>query len=147
TLWRSVVAAVRTIPEVKSASLATFTPLSQRDRWGPVAVRGYLSAGDDDSMIHFDHVSDGYFETLGSPLLEGRLFTVQDTDGAPRVAVINQAAARKFFAGRDPVGQLLAFDKIEYRIVGVVRDTKHNSLREPSVAFVFLPLDQPLYPH
>jgi ABC-type antimicrobial peptide transport system permease subunit len=79
-------------------------------------------------------------------LLEGRLFTAQDTEGAPRVAVINESAARKFFGGRDPGGQLLAFGKVEYRIVGVVRDTKHNSLREPSVPFAFLPLRQALYP-
>ena len=72
--------------------------------------------------MHWDHVSEGYFETLGIPLLEGRLFTVQDTEGAPRVAVINEAAARKFFSGRDPLGQVLAFDKVEFRIVGVVRD-------------------------
>ena len=145
--WRSVADAVRAIPEVKSASLATFTPLSQRDRWRPVAIPGYQPASGQDSNIHFDHVSEGYFETLGVPLLDGRLFTAQDTEGAPRVAVINQAAARKFFAGRDPVGQALAFDKVECRIVGVVRDAKHNSLREPSVPFAFLPLRQPLYPH
>jgi predicted permease len=146
-LWRGVADAVRAIPEVKSASLATFTPLSQRDRWSPVAVRGYTPASGQDNLVHFDHVSEGYFETLGIPLLEGRLFTVQDTEGAPRVAVINQAAARKFFDGRDPVGQVLAFDKVEFRIVGVVRDAKHNSLREPSAPFAFLPLRQPLYAH
>src|SRR5206468_3805291 len=89
----------------------------------------------------------GYFETLGVPLLEGRLFTLQDEEGAPGVVVINEAAARKFFAGRYPVGQLLAFDKVGFRIVGVVRDTKHNSLREGSAPFVFVPLRQPLYSH
>ena len=147
TVWRGVAAAVRAIPEVKSASLATFTPLSQRDRWRPVAVRGYQPASEQDSLIHFDHISEGYFETLGIPALHGRLFTSQDTEGAPRVAVINEAASRKFFAGRDPAGQVLAFDKVEYRIVGVVRDAKHNSLREPSSPFAFLPLGQPLYAH
>ena len=146
-VWRGVAAAVRAIPEVKSASLATFTPLSQRDRWRPVAVRGYQPASEQDSLIHFDHISEGYFETLGIPMLHGRLFTFQDTEGAPRVAVINEAAARKFFAGRDAVGQVLAFDKVEYRIVGVVRDAKHNSLREPSAPFAFLPLAQPMYAH
>jgi hypothetical protein len=113
----------------------------------PVAVPGYQPASGQDSLVHFDHVSEGYFETLGVPLLDGRLFTVRDTEGAPRVAVVNQAAARKFFAGRDPLGQVLVFDKVECRIVGVVRDAKHNSLREPAVPFAFLPLRQPLYPH
>jgi predicted permease len=132
---------------VKSASLATFTPLSQRDRWMPVAFRGYVPASGEDGIVHFDHVSEGYFETLGIPLIEGRLFTAQDTESAPRVAVINESTARKFFAGRDPLGQVVAFDKVEFRIVGVVRDATHNSLREASVPFVFVPLRQPLYAH
>jgi ABC-type antimicrobial peptide transport system permease subunit len=105
-----------------------------------------MPASGQDSLVHFDHVSEGYFETLGIPALQGRLFTVQDAESAPRVAVINQAAARKFFAGRDPLGRILAFDRVEYRIVGVVRDAKHNSLREPPVPFAFLPLRQPLSP-
>ncbi len=145
-VWNNVATAVREIPGVKSASLANYTPLSGRDRRARVAIRGYAPASDGDDIVHIDHVSEGYFETLGIPLLQGRLFTVQDADGAPRVAVINESAGRKFFAGRDPVGQLLAVDQVEYRIVGVVRDTKHNSLREPSAPFAFLPLRQPLSP-
>jgi predicted permease len=145
-LWNRLEDAVRSIPGVKSASMATYTPLSQRDRWRPVAVHGYIPATPEDSVAHYDQISDGYFETLGVPLMEGRLFTAQDTENAPKVAVINESAARKFFAGRDPAGQVVAFDKNEYRIVGVVRDTKHNSLRDPAVPFVFLPLRQGLNP-
>jgi predicted permease len=147
SVWNRVAAAVRDVPGVNSAGLATYTPLSQRDRWRPVVFRGYLPASSEDSIVHFDHVSEGYFETLGIPLIQGRLFTARDAESAPRVAVINQSAARKFFAGRDPVGQVVTFDKLDFRIVGVVRDTKHNSLREPSVPFVFVPLRQPLYDH
>jgi len=59
-VWHSVAAAVREIPGVKSVSLANFTPLSGRDRRGPVAVRGYEPASTGDSVIHIDHVSEGY---------------------------------------------------------------------------------------
>ncbi len=145
-VWNRLGDAVRGIPGVKSASMATYTPLSQRDRWRAVAIHGYVPATPEDAITHYDHVSDGYFETLGVPLMEGRLFTTQDSESAPKVAVINETAARKFFAGRDPVGQVVAFDRNEYRITGVVRDTKHNSLRDPAVPFVFLPLRQALGP-
>ena len=145
-VWHNVAVAVRGISGVKSASLANYTPLSGRNRRATVAVRGYVPASDGDSIVNIDHISEGYFETLGISLQQGRLFTPQDTEGAPRVAVINESAARKFFTGRDPVGQILAFDNLAYRIVGVVQDTKHNSLREPSAPFVFLPLRQPQSP-
>ncbi|HVV45538.1 MAG TPA: ABC transporter permease, partial [Bryobacteraceae bacterium] len=143
-VWNRLGDAVRGIPGVKSASMATYTPLSQRDRWRPVTIAGYLPATPEDSVAHYDHVSDGYFETLGVPLIKGRLFTAQDTESAPRVAAINESAARKFFAGRDPIGQTVAFGKDQYRVVGIVRDTKHNSLRDPAAPFVFLPLRQAL---
>jgi predicted permease len=146
SVWNRLDDAVRGVTGVKSASLATYTPLSQRDRWRPVAVHGYVPATPEDSLAHYNHVSDGYFETLGVPLKEGRLFTALDAESAPKVAVINESAARKFFAGRDAVGQVLAFDRKEYRVVGVVRDMKHNSLREPAAPFVFLPLRQALNP-
>jgi predicted permease len=146
-VWSRVVASVRELQGVKSASLATFAPFSQRDRWRPVAIRGYVPASAEDSIVHFDHVSEGFFETLGIRLIEGRFLTARDTEGAPKVAVINESAARKFFAGRNPVGEVVAFDKIEYRVVGLVRDIKHISLRELSVPFVFVPLRQPLYEH
>jgi predicted permease len=94
-----------------------------------------------------NHVSEGYFETLGIPLLRGRLLTERDSDGAPKVAVINESAARHFFGQRDPLGESLVFRKNElpnaYQIVGIVRDTKHRSLREPSPRFAYLPIRQP----
>jgi len=112
-----------------------------------VAVRGYAPASDEDSIIHFEHISEGFFETLGIPLLEGRPLSAQDTENAPKVVWINQTAARKFFAGRgSPLGQLLVFDRQEYRIAGVVRDARHNSLREPTPPLAYIPLRQPLYP-
>ena len=145
-VWQNVATAVRAIPGVKSSALATFTPFSGRDRWRPVSVRGYVPASTADSIVHFDHVTDGYFETLGIPLFQGRLFTAQDAGNVARVAVINESAARKFFSGRAPLGQIIAFGDIAYRIVGVVWDTKHDSLRAPPVPFAFLPLPQSLYP-
>jgi len=144
--WDRVAAALRTAPGVKLASLSTFTPLSGRDRFMPITVRGHDPGLTGDRVIHFNHVSEGFFETLGLPLLEGRTFTELDREGSPRVAIVNESAVRKFFRGRSPQGEILRFGPLEYRIVGVVRDSKHRTLREPAAPFAYLPLRQARYP-
>lgn len=144
--WNSALEALRGVPGVRVAGLSTFTPLSGRDSGAAVRIRGYQPATVDDSVVRVNQVSDGYFETFGISLLRGRLLSDRDAEGSPKVALINEAAARKYFAQRDPIGQSLEFDRTEddvYRIVGVVRDTKHRNLREPAPRFAFIPLRQP----
>jgi predicted permease len=146
--WDGVLRVVRGIPGVGAAGVCTFTPLSGRDPGGTaVRIRGYESVGGSAS-VRVNQVSEGYFEILGIPLLRGRLLTERDAAGSPKVAIINEAAA-KYFAGRDPIGQYLEFGKegtaaSVYQVVGVVSNTKHRSLREPVQPFVYLPTRQPL---
>jgi predicted permease len=146
--WSRALEAVRAIPAVRAAALSTFTPLSGRDRGALVRIRGYQPASTEDGAIHVNQVSEGYFETLGIPLIRGRLLTDRDSEVALRVALINESAALKYFGERDPIGQSLEFTRkgvadTVYRIVGVVRDTKHMNLREPSPRFAFIPIRQP----
>ncbi len=147
-VWNQALEGVRGLPEVRAAAISIFTPLSGRDRGRVVRVRGYEPTTTEDATIHINHVSEGYFEVLGIPLLRGRPFTDRDVEGTTRVALINESAARKYFGDRDPIGESLEFRKTggnsTYRIVGVVRDTKHRDLRESSKRFAFLPLRQPM---
>ncbi|HEV2397545.1 MAG TPA: ABC transporter permease [Candidatus Sulfotelmatobacter sp.] len=95
-------------------------------------------------------VMPGYFETLSIPLVRGRLFTAHDNDAhAPPVAMINQAFARQFFAGEDPIGQYITptfpyTDEpiVPRQIVGIVGDTRVNDLFAPYRAQFFLPYAQ-----
>jgi predicted permease len=73
----------------------------------------------------FTLVSEGYFESLGIPLLTGRDFSSRDVDGAPRVTIVNEAFARKFFAGRSPIGLRIH----DAEVVGMVADAKYSDLR------------------
>jgi predicted permease len=109
--WSRVLQAVREIPGIRSAALSNYTPLSGRDRGALVRIHGYQPATVSDSAVHYNHVSEGYFETLGIPLIRGRMLTGRDAEGSAKVALITQAAARKFFAGRDPLGQTVAFTR------------------------------------
>jgi predicted permease len=146
-VWSDTLEELRKIPGLKSAALGTYTPLSGRDRGSMVQVRGYQPASSFDRIMHINQVSDGYFETLGIDLISGRSFTDRDSANAPKVAVINESAVKKFFAGRDPIGQSIEFLRnnavdASYQVVGVVRDSKHMNLREPVPPFVFLPFRQ-----
>ena len=86
----------------------------------------------------FNRVGPGYFRTLKTPLLAGRDFDRRDTADAPRVAIVNEEFARIFFGGRNPVGRTFRVEagagKPEpvYQIVGLVRNTKYDGLREES---------------
>jgi putative ABC transport system permease protein len=90
-------------------------------------------------------VSPGYFETLGIPVLRGRAFTQHDIAGAPQVVLINESLRRKFFTGRDPLGEVIKFSphsKDQYQIVGVVADTRDISLGAKPRPQIYFPLLQ-----
>jgi predicted permease len=89
-------------------------------------------------------VSPGYFELLGIPVLRGRAFTDRDSLTAPRVMIVNEAFARKFFDGRDPVGRHIVYstDGIDCEIVGLVRDVRASLRRSDPEPTMYLPLEQ-----
>jgi predicted permease len=84
-------------------------------------------------------VAPQYFATLGTPLLNGREFSVQDSAGA-KVAIIDQAEARYYFRDSNPVGRHITIARQSREIVGVVKDAKYETLRERSHRTVYLPL-------
>lgn len=89
--------------------------------------------GHDRSMIDFSDVSEGYFETLGVPLLAGRDFTKRDDGEAPLVMVINQALATTLYGDADPIGRQIFWDPEKgpaFTVVGVVADAKYNDIRK-----------------
>jgi predicted permease len=144
-LWARALDEVRRIPGVQAASLSTLTPLSGRDTGRRVSVAGYQPRDDRDRAIRLNHVSEDYFRTFGIAIVAGRAFTPRDAAGAQKVAVINEAAARDYFGARSPLGELLDFGKPgAFQIVGVVRDHKHQSLRQQVPRFAYVPIAQPL---
>ncbi|MFP5230280.1 MAG: ABC transporter permease [Acidobacteriota bacterium] len=83
-----------------------------------------------------DTVGDGYFETMGIPLLRGRAFTLH-TDGASS-AIINETAAVHLFPGQDPIGRTIRQDKTAYTIIGVARNSKWRTIGEKPTDAVYL---------
>ncbi len=86
-------------------------------------------------LPHADYrtVSPAYFQTMRMPLLEGREFTLHDSQSAPSVTVVSQAFVRKFFPDRGPIGQRLKIHDQFFEIVGVVADIKQDDLAAPGI--------------
>jgi predicted permease len=146
-LHRRVLDRVRALPGVDAASLSVLSPLSGRDTGALVTVPGFRPRDEDERFVHLNHVSEDYFRTFGVRVVAGRAFTPGDTVTARRVAVLNEAAARAYFRGRDPLGETIDLGASNaHTVVGVVADYKHASVREPAPRFVFVPLWQPVNP-
>jgi putative ABC transport system permease protein len=138
---------VRALPNVADAALSMITPLTGAGSDPPIEIEG-VPATDAPLRVSANRISPGWFNTLGVRLVAGRDFTESDRAGRPRVAVVNEAFARTFFAGASPLGRTLtlfprsprAMGPIE--IVGVVADSAYYSVRAPMLPTWYAPLAQ-----
>jgi putative ABC transport system permease protein len=150
--YEQALARVQALPGVEAASFSRNAPLLGRYARAVIDIEG--RADIKKAGVGFHSVSPDYFKTLGITLLRGRVFTPQDRAGAPRVALINKAAAERFFPGEDPIGKRLRpYVSTQYQttelfveIVGVVADVPYGRLEEaigPDVyASALQPTDQ-----
>ena len=126
---------VRALPGVETAALAGALP-PDRMIWSDSFVIDGQSIAEAQSnpSVVIPEVTPGYFEALGVPVLRGRAFNAQDTATSPPVTVISAAMARRYFAGRDPIGQHIKLsgpglpDNPRYEVVGVVGDVKYTGV-------------------
>jgi predicted permease len=100
--------------------------------------------------IHWNQVAPGFFDTMGMSLVFGRRLDAHDTADSPHVAVVNEAMARQFFPGENPIGRRFWSGRSRkgkpIEIVGVVRDAKYASLRAPAPPTAYMPHTQSEYP-
>jgi predicted permease len=146
-VFERVLQRVREIPGVESASLSVLTPLSGRDRGRRVAIPGVLMRSESDRDVRVNYVSPGYFETFGIPITLGRPLGSADDARAPKVALMNAAAASFYFGGRPAFGTPISFDPPDqppasYSLIGVAGDSRHRTVRDAAPRFVFLPISQ-----
>jgi predicted permease len=124
---------VAAVPGVRSASLGENLLLDDNDNRSPIFIVGEKPGQRRETSADFDAVAPGYFATLGQPLLLGREFTSRDGATAPRVAVVNEAFARYYFGGENPLGRRFGHQRDAthpYEIVGVVRTAKFGTVRD-----------------
>jgi len=132
------------LPAVRSVGGANIGPFGHGRQSNNITVEGYRAKQDEEVGASVDAFTPGYFRTMGIPLLAGREFTERDTAGAPKVAIVNQAFAKRYASAGNLLGKHLAFGggdkvKLEWEIVGVVRDSKYAGLREQAEPFIYIP--------
>jgi len=141
---QAVLTELRRIPGVLSVSLSTHTPLSGSVWSEPAVPKGQPLPEND--TAYFVGAGPGFFETLQIRLVAGRDFTERDSGGAPNIAIINEAFARKYFPGTDAVGHYLSAMVRGWRttltIVGIAKDVDFAGLRKAAPPTVYVPYYQ-----
>jgi len=135
------------LPGVRSASAASIRILDQSDSSSNITAEGYNAQENENTDVRTNTIGPDYFATMGTPLLMGREFTDADRMGGAKVAVINEKMAKRYFAGKNPIGMHFAFgagDNVhpDIEIVGVVKDSKHSDERDKIFPFAYLPYAQ-----
>jgi predicted permease len=133
-LFGQVLERMGTVPGVRSAALTRAPLLSATTFMDPTWTQGQASHAPAVETMYKMDVSPAFFATMGIPVLRGRSFTDRDGPTGPKVAIINEAAARTLFPDGQAVGRRIgeSFEKSgEFEVVGVVRDTKYASVRDP----------------
>jgi predicted permease len=139
---------VATLPGVRSVSLSRMAVLAGNSAGSDMVAEGYVAQESEDTHVHEDWIGENYFSTMGIPLLSGREFTAGDTATSPKVAIVSEGVARRFFGGRNPVGKHLGIgpkqDKNhpDVEIVGFVKDSKTADVHEKLRPMVYLPYTQ-----
>ena len=157
--YQRVLERIGALPGVTSVDRITGSNIRNYTQRFSIVGRPVPPSGDEPLAIYAE-ISPDFFRTMETPLLRGRSFTEQDTQGSPGVAIISEATARAFFPGEDPIGQVLqaslqiytdpraALDRPRH-IVGIVGDTRHLRRRNgeplPIIPVVYVPYRQHLW--
>jgi predicted permease len=144
TVPSEILRQIRAIPGVASASMSLVTPVGRAGWNDLVLAQGFRPTSFQDSLAFFNHVSDGYFATLGTELLAGRDISADDVAQGRSVAVIDQTMARRVFGMDAPIGrsfQTPVGDSASppREVIGVVRDAKYQRLDEKPKATAYFP--------
>ncbi len=134
---------VRALPGVESVAIARVRPFSYANySTAPITPEGYQLSPDEQPTADYNEVSEGYFATLGIPLVSGREFTRNDDENAPLVAVVNETMAAKYWPGKNPIGQRLQLKNRWLEVIGVAKLSNYRTKLEPPAPFFYVPMRQ-----
>jgi predicted permease len=145
---------IGSIAGVQSVGLAEMRILEDNEWDSTMTVEGYTAKPGQNPEPYMNSISSNYFATMGVPILAGRDFTLKDStqvkhgpdpdNWVPTTVIINESFAKKYFAGRNPLGLHLGFGgdpgtKTDMEVIGVVKDIKYTNLRDAIPPQAFLP--------
>jgi predicted permease len=141
-LYQRLFARLEAVPGVQAVSFSRHPLLAGSSGSRSTYFAGQNVSTTDPPDVYVHIVRANFLATMNTPVLQGRGFTERDNAQGPKVAVINQALARRYFPNQNPLGQYLGFDPDKARqmeIVGVAQDAKYDSLREATPPTIYLP--------
>ncbi|MGH9163604.1 MAG: ABC transporter permease [Vicinamibacteraceae bacterium] len=144
-LFLQLLERIRAVPGIAAASYSHNGLFTGADSGSEIVVEGHTPKGDDDDGAPWDNVGPNYFSTLGVPITLGRELTTRDQLSGQDVCVINEAFAKLFFNGRNPLGRritrVFGNERNSCQIVGVVADSRRQALRGDIERRFYLPAD------
>ncbi len=149
-LQQSVADRLGALPGVQAVGATSSPELAHSGHGGNVTVAGYTAPPDEDFDVEKFAINPQFFAAMQVPLLSGRYFTDSDTAESPGVAIVNESFVRHFCkSDADCLGRMMGDGqgnkvKIDTQIVGIVRDTKHEGVRDPGKPTMFQPLKRAL---
>jgi predicted permease len=129
---------VEALPGVTVASLTDWVPLTLTPKTEDAYPEGYAPRPHESLEVGRADVSPRYFETMGIPILEGRGFTQDDKENTPRVLIVDQTAANRYWPGQDPIGKRLSIGSNLFTVVGVVKNSKHLMMSERPGPMIYI---------
>jgi predicted permease len=135
------------IPGVRAVTPVLTAPfVAAGGIFGQIAAEGQGEADRKrNPTLLFEVITPSYFSTFGVRVLRGRAFTAADREGAPRVVMLSESAAKQYWSNADPIGRRLTTSEGPLTVVGVLPETRYRSLREPRPS-VYFPLEQAAFP-
>jgi len=136
---------VSALPGVEVVSLTDWVPMTLSHKGEDAYPEGYVPHPHESLQVVHAEVSARYFESLHIPILEGREFTPDDDDKAPRVLIADQTAAKRYWPGQDPLGKKLIVWGSPFTVVGVARNSTHTFVNEAPEPMVYMSFFQAAY--
>jgi predicted permease len=145
--YRQLKEALDGIPGVQSSSFAVVPVLADNEWDSSVTVEGYTAKSGEFVDPHMNYVAQDYFKALETPLLMGREFRPTDAKGSPKVCIVNEKFAKKYFKDGNAVGRHIGMGsdpgtKPDIEIVGIASDTKYENMREEIPVEMYVPYQQ-----
>jgi predicted permease len=145
-VYRQLYDRLSALPNVRSATIASYSPMAGTSTNSTITVRGYTPNKNENMNVADIFIGPNFAETLGVPLLMGREINLQDTAASAKVGIVNQSFAKAYFHDQNPIGRRITFeedsDKDDFEIVGVIGDSKYDSAKEQPDKTVFRPILQ-----
>jgi predicted permease len=143
TFFKQILERIKAIPGVEAASMGGPLPLDAYSNGARLNVEGYVPRYENERIgVNYSTVGYDYFEAMNTPIVEGRGFTEHDDQNAPRVVVVNETLADRFWPGQSAIGKRLQLGGGRNPflvVVGVAKDGKYVLMGEPPTEYLFIP--------